>query len=111
MERMKLVIKNIICGFEKTVLNNPNKIAVIHNDKELSFSELRARSISLANHLVKTSVKQSNRPICVFLPKGIEVVICDIAIMYTCNIFNNDGLPHIYSIHNQSLQLSRSYIY
>ena len=89
MERVILVIKNIICGFEKTVLNNPNKIAVIHNDKELSFSELRARSIYLANHLVKKSVKQSNRPICVFLPKGIEVVICDIAIMYTCNIFNN----------------------
>ena len=80
--------KNILEYFFKTVKENYNKIAVIDEDKQLTFGELDIRSQVLATELIGKNLI-INKPIAVFLPKSIDSVVANIAISYSCNIYMN----------------------
>lgn len=81
--------KNMLDYFDCTVQNNPDKIALIHGEESLSFSDLADRSQKLADYIAELVGEYSNRPICIFFPKSFEVVIGDIAALYSGNFFNN----------------------
>ena len=80
--------KNILEYFFQTVKENYNKIAVIDDDKQLTFGELDIRSQVLASELIRKNLI-INKPIAVFLPKSIDSVVANIAISYSCNIYMN----------------------
>ena len=75
--------------FEETVLNNESKIAVKHNENEIDFANLKNKAQKLAVHLLSYVGDSINKPIAVFLPKEINTVIADLAIMYSSNPFMN----------------------
>lgn len=52
----------------------PNKPAIIHEEKEISFLELKDSSFKLANYLLNSGIKQSEK-IAVFLPTIPEAII------------------------------------
>jgi amino acid adenylation domain-containing protein len=79
---------NILEYFEKTVKSIPSRTAIIEGKRKMSFKELERNSKSVAWKLIKTQ-KNKNKPIAVFLPKGIECVIADIAIIYSGNAYMN----------------------
>lgn len=75
--------------FEETVKKKADEIAVIHNDQDISFKDLKKKSQKLAYHLLNVTEACMNRPIAVFLPKTIDAVVVDIGIMYSANPFMN----------------------
>lgn len=81
--------RNILDYFVRTVESYKNKVALVHRDKKLTFSELNNMSLQLSDYLIEILGSVTNKPICIFLPKGFELIISDIAAIYSCNLFNN----------------------
>lgn len=79
---------NVIEYFEESYKKYPQRIAVKEENKSISFEELHSRVLSYANYIKKTlGVKKSI--IAVLLPKGIDSVIADLAILYSGNAYMN----------------------
>ena len=74
--------------FEETVKNNPQKVAVIDKDREITFSDLHKKSLWLASLLMAQNIDQ-NRPVGVFLDKSIESVYADLGILYAGDFYMN----------------------
>ena len=79
---------NILDYFQETIVDSGNRIAVIEDDKKITFNELNTKSKALAN-LIINRVWNNNKPIAVYLPKSTESVIANIAITYSSNIYMN----------------------
>lgn len=79
---------NLLELFEETVDRHGDKTAVIDGGRTITFKELDDRSDRLASN-IHTMVRTEDRPIAVLLPKSIEAVTADIAIMKSANIFMN----------------------
>ena len=78
---------NIIEYFENTVINNPNKIAVIDCQQKITFEKLCIKAKTLAVELSRLNC--INKPIAVYLPKSIDSIIADIAITFSGNVYMN----------------------
>jgi amino acid adenylation domain-containing protein len=91
---------NIIEYFSNTLEEYREKTAVIEGDVKISFEQLRYQSVALASALVdKCNVL--NSPIAVYLPKSIAIVIADMAVTYSGNVYMNlDIKAPIERIHN-----------
>lgn len=81
--------KNILDYFEETLEKSADKIAVVHNDENISFRELERKAKNVAGVILNSTDNVMNRPIAVFMPKTINTVIADIGIAYSCNAFMN----------------------
>jgi len=79
---------NIIEYFINTANKYPNKTALIENDKNISFEQLRKYSISLAFTIIKER-NILNLPVAVFTQKSINTVKADMAITYSGNVYMN----------------------
>lgn len=75
--------------FEETVDRRTNSVAIIHNDQEICFTELRNRAEKFGSWLLSITNYCVNTPIAVFLPKEINAVVADLGIMYSSNPFMN----------------------
>ena len=73
---------------KNTVINFPDKIAVIEGEESIDFKNLCFQSKQLALHIIKQSVF-INQPIAVFLPKSIASVVANLAVTYSSNIYMN----------------------
>lgn len=62
-------------------------VAVIDGEKKVTFDELKQKVFSLASHLCTLGYR--NKPIAVYLPKSIDCIIADLAIIYSGNIYMN----------------------
>lgn len=81
--------KNILEYFEKTTKKFPEKAAVLDGDKSITFSELEKRAKEMASYLYTQVNHEDRHPIAVFLPKSIESVVADLAIVYSGNAYMN----------------------
>jgi len=81
--------KNLIEEFDRCYQRYPEKTAIIDQAGSLSFRQLSTRAISLAGLLIEQLNGQRNVPVAVFLPKCAEIVVSDLAVSYSCNIFMN----------------------
>lgn len=79
---------NIIDYFEKSVRNIPAKTAIIDGENKLSFGELESRAKLCAVNIIK-AMGGKNKPVAVLLPKSIDCVVADIAIIYSGNAYMN----------------------
>jgi len=80
---------NVLEYFEKnTLLKFSNKTAIVDNDIPYTIRELEIYAKKLA-HLIIQKGDFINRPIAAFLPKSANVVIADLAITYSGNIYVN----------------------
>ncbi|HUW04850.1 MAG TPA: amino acid adenylation domain-containing protein [Williamwhitmania sp.] len=81
--------KNLIEYFDRVQKLHPNRAAVIEGDKSISFSQLGQDSKNVANRIIVAVEQVLNKPVAVFLPKGIESVVADLAITYSGNVYMN----------------------
>ncbi len=80
--------KNILEYFFKTVALNKAKPAITEGDRKITFEELDKQAQSLAGEILsKKSIR--NKPVAIFLPKSIDLIIADIGVTYSCNIYMN----------------------
>ena len=80
---------NILSYFEKGALRSfPDKTAVIDGAANLSFAQLALRAKRCATGLI-AQADTLNQPIAVYLPKSAQVVIADMCITYSGNIYTN----------------------
>ena len=79
---------NLIECFEKTAEHKSAQIAVIHNDESISFGELRHKA-RIMGAFLQGLIHDKNRPAAVILPKEINIVIADLGIIYSSNVFMN----------------------
>ena len=79
---------NLVELFEESARNYPQKVAVIDKDRQITFSELRERSLALAQKIVNVC-SDRNKPVAVFLDKSIESVYSDLGIIYSGNFYMN----------------------
>lgn len=82
------MITSMIDFFEETVVRNGSDIAIISEEKQVSFQDLANDARKLGYYIEKNS-KRMNSPIAVYLPKSVNAVIADIGIIYSHNIFMN----------------------
>lgn len=75
--------------FEETVDVRKDKVAVRHNDQDISFITLKNCAVKLGTLLISKTEAVTNRPVAVFLPKEINTVIADLGILYSSNPFMN----------------------
>lgn len=87
--------KNLVEEFDYCWKEYPDKVAVIDQDGCVRFKELASKAIVLANRIVDQLDGQRNVPIAILLPKCSNIVVSDLAVTYSCNIFMNldIGLP------------------
>lgn len=80
---------NLIDVYEETQRNNSSKKAVIYKENSLTFGELTKLAKLLAQYIANNLDGVDNKPIAVFMPKEINIVVADLGIMYSCNPFMN----------------------
>lgn len=66
--------------FEQVASQHGDAVAVVHGGQQLSYAELEARSTRLANWLIANG-HASDRPIAIYMKRGIELVVSILAIM------------------------------
>lgn len=80
---------NLLDYFERTVVNCPEKTAVIDADAQYSFSQIKQYAQKLGTVISHNVCGKMNKPIAVFLPKSVECVWSDLGILYSCNAYLN----------------------
>lgn len=80
--------KNLIEYLVETVNAKGNNIAVIENEKKITFNQLFKRICALGNYITEKS-DVINKPVAVYLPKSIHCVVADLGIMISGNAYLN----------------------
>ena len=73
---------------EKYAISTPNNVAVICEDKILTYYELNKKANSLANHLVKKGIK-ANDIVCIMTNRSLETIVAMVAILKAGAAFLN----------------------
>ncbi|MFN5453402.1 AMP-binding protein, partial [Bradyrhizobium sp.] len=66
--------------FEAQAERTPAAVAVVHDDRELSYAELNAQANRLAHHLRKLGVRPDDR-VAIFIDRSIDLVAAELAIL------------------------------
>jgi amino acid adenylation domain-containing protein len=72
--------------FEKQAVQNPNKIALIFEEKQLTYSQLNIKVNQLACYIQEILVIK-NSHIVIYLPRCIEFVLCMLAVLKSGNAY------------------------
>jgi len=78
----------VVSIFEKQVKNHPNDIAIICEDKTLTYKELNKKANSLAHHLIEKGIK-SNDIVCIMTNRSFETIVCMMGILKAGAAFFN----------------------
>ena len=80
---------NLLDYFNEGALSKfPNKLAIIDGERKFSFKELEHYSKNLSSQ-IGNHLQLSGAPIAVFMPKCAEVIISNLAILYSGNFYTN----------------------
>ena len=78
--------KSIVELFEEQVKKNPEALAIVYEDKELSYLELNERSNQLAHYLKRLGVEAETLvPICI--ERGLEMIIGILGILKAGGVY------------------------
>lgn len=75
--------------FDKAVALHPDRIAVRDGERKITFRELYERILAEAYGISKKLGGRTRQVVGVFLPKSLETVISDLAILYSGNAYMN----------------------
>lgn len=80
---------NVTQYLEKTVRLYPDRIAVIDGEKSLTFARLHEKILAWAAKISHITDHAVNQVIVVYMPKCLDAVIADLAIVYSGNAYMN----------------------
>lgn len=80
---------NVLAYFEHGAARTcPDKVAIVDGETRLTFVELQARARQAAIALVARA-DVTSEPVAVYLPKSADMVVANLAILYSGNIYTN----------------------
>ncbi len=77
---------NVLDYFEKTLLQYREKVAIIDNERELTFCELEEQAKKLSV-LIGNRMNKINQPIGIFIPKGADSIVAFLGALYSGNFY------------------------
>lgn len=105
---------NLIEYFVENIKSYSDKVAIIDGNKKVSFKELYCRVVTLSSSIKSKLHNQKNQIIAVMLPKSVDSIVADLAIMWSGNAYMNlditnpvDRLNLIFSQNHPSMVISR----
>lgn len=81
------MIRNVLEYLKNTVQQHPDKIAIVDNDKQISFGDLDQRAKEIATEIVRLCGNIKNEPIAVYMEKSIESIACFLGVLYSGNFY------------------------
>ncbi|KAG0221239.1 hypothetical protein BGW42_008002, partial [Actinomortierella wolfii] len=66
--------------FENQVTETPEVVAIVHNEKEITYAELNDLASRLASHFVENGVKPGNF-VAILLERSIELIVTQLAVL------------------------------
>lgn len=75
--------------FEATVATYPERVAVYDGDRSITFQQLYERVLREAAQLNHRLGGKAGQIVAVFLPKSLDIVVADLAILYSGNAYMN----------------------
>ncbi len=79
--------KNVLEYLEHAAHQYPNKIAIIDDDREISFQELEREAKGIALSILQTCGNMKNEPVAVYMEKSIDCIVCFLGILYSGNFY------------------------
>jgi amino acid adenylation domain-containing protein len=80
---------NVLAYFEQgAAMSCPSRIAIVDGERQFTYAQLQSAAKQFAAVLIQQA-DVINAPIAVFLPKCADVVVADLAILYSGNIYTN----------------------
>ena len=105
---------NLIEYFVENIKSYSDKVAIIDGNKKVSFKELYCRVVTLSSSIKSKLHNQKYQIIAVMLPKSVDSIVADLAIMWSGNAYMNlditnpvDRLNLILSQNHPSMVISR----
>lgn len=75
--------------FSENIEKYPDKVAIIDGNQKISFKELYCRVVTLSNLIKAKLQNKNNQIIAVMLPKSIDSIVANLAIMWSGNAYMN----------------------
>ena len=79
--------KTIVDLFEEQVEKTPDNIAVVFNERNITYKELNEKANGLANYLIENYNIQNQEKIGIFLDKSLESIVAILAIIKTGAVY------------------------
>ena len=80
-------MKTILEYIEQSNKNYPDKIAFINGDNQITFAELRMRSVVIGMKISKLSGNKKRMPICIVAERDIDAIVCMLGCLYSGNYY------------------------
>lgn len=77
---------NVTYWLDETAARFPDKTAYADENKEITFSELRAQARAIAGELTERGLFK--KPVAIFLEKGVDVLVSFMGAAYSCNFYS-----------------------
>ena len=77
---------NVTYWLDETAARFPDKTAYADENKEITFSELRAQARAIASELTQRGLFK--KPVAIFLEKGVDVLVSFMGAAYSCNFYS-----------------------
>lgn len=75
--------------FEASAKSEPGRVVVRDGERSVTFAEMKAMETELAGRIASLIGEAKGHPIAVFLPKCVETIVADTAIIHTGNAYMN----------------------
>lgn len=75
--------------FDTCAARNADRVAVYDGDRKMTFRELREQALALAAALSEKFQGSTGNVVAVYLPKSIEAIVADLAVLYSGNVYMN----------------------
>ena len=82
----KSMINNITCWLDAIAKKYPDKIAYSDENCDISFSDIRNDSITLANKII-SMVNSNKQPVMIYMDKSVDIIICFFAVAYSGDFY------------------------
>jgi len=75
--------------FAESAADDPERVVIREGERSVTFAQLKAQETALARRIAALIGPAKGRPIAVFLPKCVETIVTDTAIIHTGNAYMN----------------------
>jgi len=75
--------------FAESAIAEPERIVIREGERSVTFAQLKTSETALARRIAALVGTAKGRPIAVFLPKCVETIVADTAIIHTGNAYMN----------------------
>jgi non-ribosomal peptide synthetase component F len=86
---LTLFLTNITQYFDDTAKNYPERVAVYEGESTVGLAALRTRCLKLAGAVSAQLEGRIRQIVAVYLPKSIDSIAADIAVIYSGNAYMN----------------------